>query len=149
MIIVVTITIIIITPDPLREDLFPLILILPVIGLIGGMVIPIIIESGDPTRTMRIKNVEKRSKALMKHGVDKLLEKTDAKLISETKRGNQLYVIRTLIKNRELKFLKYKDLSTERIYGCFVPDKIRDADEAMAWKFNIESSHYEKLLTES
>ena len=105
---------------------------------------------GDPTRKFKIKNIEKRSKAMMKMGVDNLLKKTNAELINESKRGNELYRIKTLIKGRSLKFLKYNDTSpTGRIFGCFVPDIYDDADGAMAWKYQVTPYQYSMLNQES
>ena len=125
-------------------------LIVPMIAVFAGVIIPSVMQIGDPTRTLRIKNTEKRSKAMMKHGVDNLLEKTKAELLHETKRGNQLYAIRTLIRGRSLRFLKYNDISpTGRVFGCFVPDNMRDADEAMAWKYQVTPYQYSMLNQES
>ena len=77
------------------------------------------------------------------------LSEFDAKLISASQRGNQLYEIEDVIPGRNLKLLRYNDPSTQEEYMCFVPEYIRDSDEAMAWKFYLTEEEYGDIITEA
>jgi hypothetical protein len=87
---------------------------------------------------------------------DLFLHEINAKLKKYSKRGNELYKaygwgpdpVSHRERNIELKILKYRDPSTDRIYICFVPDYFTDPDEAMAWKFNISKQQYQNLVDE-
>ena len=65
-----------------------------------------------------------------------------AELIDASRRGNELYSIDTIIPGRTLKILKYRDPSTDQLYISFVPDDLEKADDAMAWKFQINPGDY-------
>ena len=72
-----------------------------------------------------------------------------AKLIDASRRGNELYSINTVIRGRSLKILKYRDRSTQQLYISFVPDEMKKADKAMAWKFQIGDDEYGRLRDEA
>ena len=65
-----------------------------------------------------------------------------AELIDASRRSNELYSIDTIIPGRTLKILKYRDPSTDQLYISFVPDDLEKADDAMAWKFQINPGDY-------
>ena len=102
---------------------------------------------------VRISNMEQRYLAFKLLGAEKLLREARAQLIDKSKRGNELYKIEDdmLIErdSRPLKLLKYKDLSTDRIYVSFVPYEYEKADAAMAWKFQLSEEEYKLLKTEA
>jgi len=79
---------------------------------------------------------------------DRLMVEFGATLKHYTKRGNELYETDKVIPGRNLKLLKYRDPSTNKIYVCFVPDEIENADDGMAWKFNISKSEYHNITAE-
>ena len=95
-----------------------------------------------------IRDFENRFRTMRDEDPDQILVEAGAKLKNFTKRGNELYEAKRIIRNRTLKILKYVDPSTGRIYISFVPDHINDADEAMAWKFNITKQEYQNLVDE-
>ncbi len=101
------------------------------------------------TEILMISNIEQRYVALKLHGAEKLLQDARAQLIDKSKRGNELYEIENLIRDRTLKLLKYKDPSTDRIYVIFVPYEYEKADEAMAWKFQLNEEEYKLLKVEA
>ena len=98
---------------------------------------------------LKLENIEQRYVALMMKGAKNLLTELDAKLIDSSERGNELYIIENIIRNRTLKLLKYKCPSTGRIYISFVPDEFTDADKSMAWKFQIEPIEYQRIVKET
>ena len=95
-----------------------------------------------------IRDFENRFRTMRDEDPDQILVEAGAKLKNFSKRGNELYEAKRIIRNRTLKILKYVDPSTGRIYISFVPDHINDADEAMAWKFNITKQEYQNLVDE-
>ena len=97
---------------------------------------------------LQVSNIEQRYIALMLYEPKRLLEELDAKLISKTKR-NELYSISSILRNKDLKLLKYLCPSTNREYVKFVPDNFIDADEAQAWSFQIKKEEYEILEVET
>ena len=99
---------------------------------------------------LQIKNIEQRHAAIQLYGCDTMIDELDAELMSRSKRGNELYLLNnSLISGRSIKLLKYKCPSTERIYFSFVPDDMRFADHAMAWKFHLTPKEYESLDIET
>ena len=72
-----------------------------------------------------------------------------AELIDASRRGNELYSIDTIIRGKTLKILKYRDRSTQQLYISFVPDEMKKADKAMAWKFQIGDDEYGGLRDEA
>lgn len=77
---------------------------------------------------LKIENIEQRMAALRIFGAEKLLEESHAKLISKSARGNELYRIpkEQGFFDEDAYYLKYKCVSTDRIYVSGVP----------AWLFN-------------
>lgn len=109
---------------------------------------------------LALPNIEQRCVALEFLGPEKLLEQSKAVLIhGPTKKGNSLYTVKlNMGSNRvgnaageyEYKLLQYGCPSTDRKYASFVPEDIKDADAAMAWKFNISKEQYlTDLIAES
>lgn len=98
-----------------------------------------------------IENIEQRMAALKYKGNEWLLEKSKAKLLHKSNRGNELYLIENIF-TQPAYFLKYQDTSTDRVYVSGVdPDIGRelDADKAMAWKFKVEPYEYKSLENEA
>ena len=109
-------------------------------------------NSGDQLLTFeqiqRIRNIQAKFEEARDEDPDLILVEFNAKLKNYSKRGNELYETKTIIPNRTLKILKYVDPSTGRIYISFVPDEMKDADEAMAWKFSITKREYHNMVDE-
>ena len=105
---------------------------------------------------LKLENIEQRMAALKIYGIERLIQDTDANLIDKSERGNELYRIDKLF-DTPAYFLKYKDISTDRIYFSGIDSAIFDgklkskitADRAMAWKFNWRLEQYNKLKIES
>ncbi len=93
-------------------------------------------------------NIEKRMEKLKKLGAAEFVKGTHAELIDSSARGNKLWATKDVIFGKELRFLIYQDKSTTREYISFVPAKFSNADEAMAWKFNLSNIEYDKLTVE-
>ena len=99
---------------------------------------------------LQIQNIEQRHAAIQLYGCDTMIDELDAELMNRSKRGNELYMLNdSLISGRSIKLLKYKCPSTDRIYFSFVPDDMRFADHAMAWKFHLTPEEYESLEIET
>ncbi len=104
----------------------------------------------------RLRDIQSTFTRLRDEDPDLFLHEINAKLKKYSRRGNELYQAyargpdpvdhreRTI----ELKILKYRDPSTDRIYISFVPAYLEDPDEAMAWKFNITKQQYQNLVDE-
>lgn len=73
---------------------------------------------------LRIENIEQRMAALRIFGAEKLIEEAGAKLVSKSRRGNELYLIPKTRKlfDDDAYFLKYQCVSTGRIYVSGVPN---------------------------
>jgi len=97
---------------------------------------------------MRLENMEQRMIALKYYGIDNILKDFQAQKISQTPR-NELYLIKNLIPDRDVKMLKYICPSTGRLYSKFVPFEMKNADEAQAWAFSISLEEYNYLKFES
>ena len=80
---------------------------------------------------------------------DHFLKKYNATLVSKSKRGNTLYSVSGIIPRKKIKILRYLDPSTQEEYMCFVPEKIKSADKAMAWKFYLTEEEYGDIITEA
>jgi hypothetical protein len=101
---------------------------------------------------LSLPNVEQRSVAIEFMGPESLLEQADAvKVHGTTARGNTLYDVKLKMGdsnswndggNYTYKLLQYACPSTDRKYASFVPENLTDADEAMAWKFNLTKEEY-------
>ena len=101
-------------------------------------------------RTLSLSNIEERTKKMQEMGVEKMLKKLKAQPLHVSLRGNSLYIIDSLVPNYELKYLVYTDPSSpKKIYGCFVPSDFDNADEAMAWKFQLTKEEYAGLEVEA
>jgi len=99
---------------------------------------------------LQIQNIEQRHVAIQMYGYDTMIDELDAELVNRSKRGNEIYVLNnSLISGRSIKLLKYKCPSTDRIYFSFVPDDMRFADHAMAWKFHLTPEEYQNLEIEA
>mgnify|MGYP001175747254 FL=1 len=93
-----------------------------------------------------VRDFQNRFQSMRDEDPDQILVEAGATLKDFSKRGNELYETRRIIRNRTLKILKYVDPSTGRTYISFVPDHINDADAAMAWKFSITKQQYRDLV---
>jgi hypothetical protein len=101
---------------------------------------------------LSLPNVEQRSVAIEFMGPESLLEQADAvKVHGKTERGNTLYDVKLKMGAENswnnggeytYKLLQYACPSTDRKYASFVPETINNADEAMAWKFNLTLDEY-------
>jgi len=98
---------------------------------------------------LKIENIEQRYATLKYLGAEKLLKDLNAELIDKSEKGNELYVLKGIIPNKEIKLLKYDCPSTKRIYTKFVPFEMTKADEAQAWSFSLELKEYQNLTAES
>lgn len=110
---------------------------------------------------LKIGNMEIRRIALKSFGIENLINSSDAKLVSKSKRGNELYILECIpgYQATGAYFLKYKCASTDRIYFSGIdPEVIEEgkkmlgtclADYAMAWKFQWSIKEYNKLKIES
>ena len=98
----------------------------------------------------KIQEFEMQFKTLGKSDPEYFLHVTSgAELIDASRRGNELYSIDTIIRGKTLKILKYRDHSTQQLYISFVPDEMKKADKAMAWKFQIGDDEYGGLRDEA
>ena len=98
----------------------------------------------------KIQEFEMQFKTLGKSDPEYFLHVTSgAELIDASRRGNELYSIDTIIRGKTLKILKYRDRSTQQLYISFVPDEMKKADKAMAWKFQIGDDEYGRLRDEA
>ncbi len=97
----------------------------------------------------KIINLEQRRAALTLYDFDEIIREQEGYLIERSRRGNELYGLNKVIPGEIIKFLRYKDPSTDRIYTCFVPESCERADEAMAWKFYLTEEDYENLREEA
>jgi hypothetical protein len=98
----------------------------------------------------KIQEFEMQFKTLGKSDPEYFLHVTSgAELIDASRRGNELYSIDTIIRGKTLKILKYRDRSTQQLYISFVPDEMKKADKAMAWKFQIGDDEYGGLRDEA
>jgi len=97
---------------------------------------------------LSLKNIEQRQALLSIQKPERLFDELNPELIDKSKRGNELYST-TKLNNEMTKFLKYKCPSTGREYVSFVPKEIREADEGMAWKYQISKETYSKLRIET
>lgn len=98
---------------------------------------------------LKIENIEQRYATLKYLGAEKLLKDLSAELIDKSDRGNELYCLKGIIPNKEVKLLKYDCPSTGRTYTKFVPFEMTKADEAQAWSFQLELKEYQNLTAES
>ena len=103
-----------------------------------------------PAELRKIQEFEMQFKTLGKSDPEYFLHVTSgAELIDASRRGNELYSIDTIIRGKTLKILKYRDHSTQQLYISFVPDEMKKADKAMAWKFQIGDDEYGGLRDEA
>lgn len=101
---------------------------------------------------LNLANVEQRSVAIELAGPEVLLKESNAVIISgPTKRGNTLYEVELKMgeansfnNGGKYKYvlLRYGCPSTDRQYASFVPEHLRDADEAMGWKHHLTKEEY-------
>jgi hypothetical protein len=97
---------------------------------------------------LRLANIEQRYIALKLFGAERLLNELHGELIDKSDR-NELYSLKDLIKDRELKLLKYSCPSTDRVYVKFVPDKFVKADKAQAWSYSLSLREYQGIIWEA
>ena len=97
---------------------------------------------------LAISNIEQRYAMMKSLDFEELKEQSLVELVDSSARGNELYEM-TLQSGKLFRFVKYKDPSTKKIYWSFVPEEIQDADEAMAWKFDLTLDEYENLAGEA
>gem|GEM_PF-6456138 len=96
-----------------------------------------------------IKNIEKRTNMLKKMGVEKFIESTEAVFIDSNDRGIELYSSDKIIENKVVRFLVYRDTSTNEPYISYVKPDCESADEGMAWKHHLSIEQYRRLKVES
>ncbi len=70
-------------------------------------------------------------------------------LVDRSSRGNSLYKYYHPNLRKEIRIVKYKDPSSSQWYFSFVPPDIKEADEAMAWKFQLLRTEYDSLREET
>ena len=100
---------------------------------------------------MKLDNIEQRMCALKIKGAEELLKDAKAKRISQSDRGNELYLVAKVFP-RDAYFLKYTCPSTGRVYVSGVDPEVGargDADECMGWKFRLSKEEYTKLTVEA
>lgn len=93
---------------------------------------------------LKLENIEQRMIALKVRGADKLLDELKAILLDKSEKGNELYLLKDIF-SQNAYFLKYTDPSTGRVYVSGIDPEVgknNDADESMAWKFNISKKDY-------
>jgi len=97
---------------------------------------------------LKVRNIEIRRMITKFFGGLKELIKNErgAELIEKTERGE---LWRVKVEGEEVRFLKYKDISTDREYISFVPPNIQSVDDGFAWKFNITKEEYQSLTAEA
>ena len=124
-------------------------------------------------KIISITNMEQRRVAMDIYGIEKLMESLDKKLIDKSSRGNELYKInlgyssRSIWISRRMRewgstteqitglVLKYSCPSTGRTYFSGIPEvddneqRIKSADQAMAWKFGLSEEEYSRLTIEA
>jgi uncharacterized protein DUF6745 len=98
---------------------------------------------------LQLRNIEQRCIASSMYDPELLLALLEARLINKSERGNELYGISNIIPDRIVKYLKYTDPSTGRVYVCPVPFEMKKADQAMAWKFQLTPAEYKLLRVEA
>jgi hypothetical protein len=89
-------------------------------------------------------NKSRTRAALYYLGPQFLLTQCRARLIHKTASGNQLYCMgpRSFPTFKEIKILVYSCPSTGREYQKFVPEWLKDADEAQAWRHGMSKDEY-------
>ena len=100
-------------------------------------------------RIMKLKNIETRMKKLRKLGTEKFIQVTKSEFINANNRGVELYQSKSIIKDTTVKFLVYRDTSTNEPYISFVQPGHETADEAMAWKDRLSVEQYRRMKSES
>ena len=124
-------------------------------------------------KIISITNMEQRRVAMDIYGIEKLMESLDKKLIDKSSRGNKLYRINlgyssnSIWISRRMRewgstteqitglVLKYSCPSTGQIYFSGIPEvddneqRIKSADQAMAWKFGLSEEEYSRLTIEA
>lgn len=105
-----------------------------------------------PKEVLALDNIEQRMAALRLLGSEFICDAIDSIQVDKSERGNRLYSTNKLGTGVTEYFLRYSCPSTKREYVSFVPPEIggkHDADLAMAWKFGVDKSVYQKLIYES
>ena len=100
---------------------------------------------------LTLKNIEQRMAALRFLGAESVIEAAESALLNESSKGNKLYSLSGITDQKEYA-LRYKCPSTGREYVSFVDPMIgakKDADLAMAWKFNLSKEEYLSIEKES
>jgi len=104
---------------------------------------------------MAIENIAQRMLALKYLDADVLLTEANAELLSQTTKGNQLWVIKKLF-NQNAYFLRYVCPSTSQVYISGVDPEVgkeaankQNADIAMAWKHNMSLEQYNYIRIET
>jgi len=127
----------------------------------------------DGKKIISLTNMEQRRVAMDIYGIEKLMESLDKKLIDKSSRGNELYRINLGYSSNSIQIsrrmsewapateqitglvLKYSCPSTGRIYFSGIPEfndneqRIKSADQAMAWKFGLSEEEYSRLTIEA
>ncbi|MDC0211399.1 hypothetical protein OAK30_02940 [Candidatus Nitrosopelagicus sp.] len=116
-----------------------------------------------PEIIIQLTNIEQRRVATQIYGIELLMTSLNKKLIDRSSRGNELYEIDLGTRPewwwKGIKFtglvLKYSCPSTGRIYFSGIPEvdnneqRIKSADQAMAWKFGLSEEEYSRLTIEA
>ena len=127
----------------------------------------------DGKKIISLTNMEQRRVAMDIYGIEKLMESLDKKLVDKSSRGNELYRINLGYSSNSIQIsrrmsewapnteqitglvLKYSCPSTGRIYFSGIPEfndneqRIKSADQAMAWKFGLSEEEYSRLTIEA
>jgi hypothetical protein len=100
---------------------------------------------------LKIGNIEAR-RVLLNYlgGIKELVEKEPERtLVDKTEKGELWAIGDPKNPERCIKFLKYKDTSTDRVYVSFVPSDIESVIDGFAWKFNVSPEEYKEIEIES
>ena len=118
--------------DGYLDDMLTMSLVVFVVMFIGTTPIFLRTLITPAIRIMKLKNIETRMKKLRKLGTEKFIQVTKSKFINANNRGVELYQSKSIIKDTTVKFLVYRDTSTNEPYISFVQPGHETADEAMA-----------------
>jgi hypothetical protein len=102
---------------------------------------------------LEMENKEKQRAALSVYSIEKLIKNCGATvedIYKNPRDGNEIHLLhiprQVFGLDEDLKYLKYKDPSTDRIYISGVPPNMQNARIAMAWKFSLTVEEYEQEL---
>ena len=89
-----------------------------------------------PTEIMGIKNTEQRLVLIRHYGVENMLDHLKAKTLDTF---NEYVLHSIILEGNEEKLLEMRNPSEPKSHYEFVPPKIQTCQEAMAWRFGIDT----------